>query len=285
MPGGLFSLAKLFGVTLRESANDGSDFTNPDADYRRLFLGEDGLLHLRDSAGVVTTPHAGSGAVNGSGLTMATARLLGRSTASTGAIEEITVGSGLSLAAGALTATGGGGGSLDDLSDVEVGTSFPGGPATNDLCWRTDRGLLYYYDGTRWLTVQKLHQTMAFIAETAEALPFTTTHSPFRLVHPTGGEFDIWMVDFIWMSRVATTNDGTKFWVATLSKFDTAASMTTIVAPDTSADTAGQFVKHRTTIGALLGTSPTGLDLTMTKTSTPGNLTMLNAMLSYRLVG
>jgi hypothetical protein len=55
MAGGQFSLAKLFGVTLRESANDGSDFTNPDADYRRLFLGEDGLLHLRDSAGTVTT--------------------------------------------------------------------------------------------------------------------------------------------------------------------------------------------------------------------------------------
>jgi hypothetical protein len=47
-----------------------------------------------------------SGAVTSSGLTMATARLLGRTTASSGAIEEITVGSGLSLAAGSLTATG-----------------------------------------------------------------------------------------------------------------------------------------------------------------------------------
>jgi hypothetical protein len=51
---GKFSEANLFGMTIRESANDGSDFTNPDADYRRLFLGEDGLLHLRDSAGTVT---------------------------------------------------------------------------------------------------------------------------------------------------------------------------------------------------------------------------------------
>lgn len=52
---GLFSLANLFGITLRESANDGSDFTNPDADYRRVFLGEDGALHAKDSAGTVTT--------------------------------------------------------------------------------------------------------------------------------------------------------------------------------------------------------------------------------------
>lgn len=41
------------------------------------------------------------------GITMNTARLLGRTTASAGAAEEITVGSGLSLSAGALTATGG----------------------------------------------------------------------------------------------------------------------------------------------------------------------------------
>ena len=54
MAGGKFSEANLFGITLRESANDGSDFTNPDADYRRVFLGEDGELHKRDSAGAVT---------------------------------------------------------------------------------------------------------------------------------------------------------------------------------------------------------------------------------------
>lgn len=61
MAGGKFSLANLFGMTIRESANDGSDFTNPDADYRRLFLGEDGLLHVKDSAGTVTNPFSGSG--------------------------------------------------------------------------------------------------------------------------------------------------------------------------------------------------------------------------------
>jgi hypothetical protein len=42
---------------------------------------------------------------------MATARLLGRTTAGTGAAEEITVGAGLNMAAGVLAATGGGGSS------------------------------------------------------------------------------------------------------------------------------------------------------------------------------
>lgn len=43
-----------------------------------------------------------TGSVTGSGLTMNTARLLGRTTASGGAIEEITVGAGFTLAAGSL---------------------------------------------------------------------------------------------------------------------------------------------------------------------------------------
>ena len=49
-----FSEVPAAGITIRESANDGSDFTNPIADYRRLFLGEDGALHLKSSAGTVT---------------------------------------------------------------------------------------------------------------------------------------------------------------------------------------------------------------------------------------
>lgn len=54
-----FSDVLAAGVTIRESANDGSDFSNPTADYRRLFLGEDGLLHVKDSAGTVTSPYTG----------------------------------------------------------------------------------------------------------------------------------------------------------------------------------------------------------------------------------
>lgn len=46
----------IYGVHIRESATDGSDFTNAAADYRVLFLGEDGLLHVKDSAGTVTSP-------------------------------------------------------------------------------------------------------------------------------------------------------------------------------------------------------------------------------------
>jgi hypothetical protein len=48
---------------------------------------------------------ASSGSITASGLTQSTARILGRTTASTGAIEEIQIGSGLSLSAGELSST------------------------------------------------------------------------------------------------------------------------------------------------------------------------------------
>lgn len=67
-----------------------------------------------DYTAAQVTNAVAQGAVTGSGLTMATARLLGRTTASTGAIEQITVGSGLSLTAGSLTATGLGAVTTDD---------------------------------------------------------------------------------------------------------------------------------------------------------------------------
>jgi hypothetical protein len=51
---------------------------------------------------------AASGSITTSGLTQATARILGRTSSSTGAIEEIQIGSGLSLSAGELSATGSG---------------------------------------------------------------------------------------------------------------------------------------------------------------------------------
>lgn len=50
-------------LTLREVATDGSDNANAPDDCRRLFLGEDGKLHVKDSAGTVTDPYAAGGSV------------------------------------------------------------------------------------------------------------------------------------------------------------------------------------------------------------------------------
>jgi len=73
-------------ITLRSTK--GSALTHTEVD--------DNFSNLKTTADAAAV----SGAVTSSGLTMATSKLLGRSSASTGAIQEITVGSGLSLSAG-----------------------------------------------------------------------------------------------------------------------------------------------------------------------------------------
>lgn len=71
---------------------------------------------------------ATSGAATGSGLTMATAKLLGRTTASSGAIEEIAV-SGLTLAGGTLSVTSG----LPRAYLAGCGMANNGTDAVNDI--------------------------------------------------------------------------------------------------------------------------------------------------------
>jgi hypothetical protein len=70
-----------------------------------------GILKSTTTTGALTIAVAATDYVapsayaSANGLTMATARLLGRTTSATGAAEEITVGTGLSLVTGTLTAT------------------------------------------------------------------------------------------------------------------------------------------------------------------------------------
>lgn len=68
------------------------------AAFGRGLLAETSAANARTTLGA-----AASGATTSSGLTMATARVLGRTTAATGAIEELTVTSPVALAAGTIT--------------------------------------------------------------------------------------------------------------------------------------------------------------------------------------
>ena len=74
---------------------------------------------------------AASGLATASGLTTNTARILGRTTAAAGAVEEISIGSGLSMSAGVLSATGGSGTVTSVGMTVPSGMSVSGSPVTS----------------------------------------------------------------------------------------------------------------------------------------------------------
>lgn len=83
------------------SASSGTDYA-PATSGSAILKGNGSGGFSNASSG---TDYVAPGAATSSGLTMATARLLGRTTASTGALEEISIGSGLSLSGGSLSST------------------------------------------------------------------------------------------------------------------------------------------------------------------------------------
>jgi hypothetical protein len=121
------------GADVTDAGNVGTAISGADAittlaDADKLPVTASGVLKTLAYSALKTlldALYAIKGAITGSGLTMSTARLLGRSTASSGAIEEITLGSGLTLTAGTLSATGGGGGSGDVVGPASSVDSRP----------------------------------------------------------------------------------------------------------------------------------------------------------------
>jgi hypothetical protein len=107
---------------------------------------------------------AAAGAIGSSGLTMATARMLGRSTASAGAAEEITVGSGLSLSGGTLSATGGGGGAFTGYAVGNWIAPFEGGVSTTGSALTANTIALYPFIVRRNVTVDNLGARVATVA-------------------------------------------------------------------------------------------------------------------------
>jgi hypothetical protein len=86
-----------------------------------------GLVTAGADATAADVGAAATGAITTSGLTMGTGKLLGRGTAATGAVEEITLGTNLSLTGTTLNAAGGG--SLSSTTPEMDGTATVGSEA------------------------------------------------------------------------------------------------------------------------------------------------------------
>jgi hypothetical protein len=112
----IFTTGTLVGPQTIRRENFGGNFTtlatiSEGQSYRIISIGtasgswqiDPVFTHTHVLADV--TGAAASGSITSSGLTQTTARILGRTSASTGAVEEIQIGSGLSLSAGELSST------------------------------------------------------------------------------------------------------------------------------------------------------------------------------------
>lgn len=184
--------------------------------------------------------------------------------------------------AGTETLVSGGAGS----GGISSGTSFPGGAASNDLFYRTDRDLLYFYDGTRWVTVSTYRAELSGAGDVAQGQTNTTACYARSSVHHT--TYDLYLMSLYATTYVATTNNGTNYWTVSLGNPSAAQADFTnvLVTFNTSAHTANNWTTTETAINAAMGTSRKVLSLGTSsgKTGTPGGL-YLTGFVEYRLIG
>jgi hypothetical protein len=189
------------------------------------------------------------------------------------AAGDLAVGTGSNTAS--RLALGAAGGALSRVNGAVAwnsGTAFPTA-ATGDRYWRTDLGLEFYYDGTRWLTVE------LFRSETTTGLiAASTSLARFALFNPT---YDMWLVETRVSYYVNGTNNGTSYW-----KFHVLNDGGTDILNTTSNSSTGSGSTW-TQVTQAQGNAITAvkeLEFYFEKISAPGNV-QGGMMLTYRLIG
>lgn len=153
-----------------------------------------------------------------------------------------------------------------------AGTSFPASPATNDRYLRTDLGLEFYYDGTRWLSMQ-----LFLFQATGENISASAATR-----HPIKG--DVYVVEITSTTYVSGTNNGSNYWTIYAQKSTYANSDTAIGNNSTSGDAGSVFVVHTAAIGAVVDLATYyGVIVSAIKNNAPGNL-YYGATVSYRRI-
>ena len=109
----------------------------------------------------------------------------------------------------------------------------------------------FYWDGTRWVSSQRVFIPISTPSSTH--FDFSATATAFgRWV--AGDEFDLWLVEWVCLSQVLTTNDATNNWTGDLRKIDNdTGTSSSIVSFTTAADAHTTAYSKRIAIGAVLG--------------------------------
>lgn len=171
-----------------------------------------------------------------------------------------------------------------------AGTGFPGSPTADDLFYRTDLNLLFFYDGTRWVTTMLYHEHTSFhnTAVGTEYPGITSSISQASMPTPRlGSGSDIWLVGATMTFLVSggTALSGSHKWVTLLTKSPTDNSDVTILTFTVDSGSSGVWRQDAQAIGALLnnGTVHYSYKLKSTKTGTPGTY-FAYVDITYRVV-
>ncbi len=159
---------------------------------------------------------------------------------------------------------------------IASGTSFPGSPTTDEMFFRTDRGLLYYYDGTRWLTVS-VYAAAAFTA-------YITAGGTIAAASPPVGT-NVYLVEVDLSFYVSGLNDGSDYWTFTVNKYDSTYSGSSLGTYATSGDAGSTLVGATISVGQVIVQSAyLAFGVELSATGSAGSIRTNTTML-YRLIG
>jgi hypothetical protein len=169
-----------------------------------------------------------------------------------------------------------------------AGTSFPASKATGDRYWRTDLGLEFYWDGTRWVTTHLYREGPNVVIGGSNVGAGYATATGLMNAFWSGWspDYDIWIVALYLTYYNVGTNNGSNYWTYQLTKYDSAFSATSIVTANTSADAGGTLYGKKIAVGAAVANATypiLGFDLSV-KTLSPGGI-RTTVELAYRLIG
>lgn len=158
---------------------------------------------------------------------------------------------------------------------IPFATSHPAGVPTGYTQYRTDLGLVEYYDGTRWLTTHEYVQDMPIYGR--HGFPYgggatTLMLSPLRTdrqIYYTRGKTYI---------DVVAPNTGAAFW-----SFTASIGATAVWSYDTSGDAPGVNINKEDATAAITAGPPTYARLDVSKTGAPGTVVVAFSFW-YRLV-
>ena len=162
---------------------------------------------------------------------------------------------------------------------IDSGTAFPGTPAAGDLFFHTTYGMLFFYDGTRWLTTT-LYTDALPVGEST----FAATAVTNGIATPLGGSMAMWLetADLSFIITPGTALSASHKWVCVLQDVPTGATHATFTIDSGALGTWRRM--STVTVGAALATTETALVVVSTKTGTPGTLRPM-PRISYRLIG
>jgi hypothetical protein len=162
---------------------------------------------------------------------------------------------------------------------IPSGNAFPGSPSDNDLFRRTDRDILYYYDGSRWLS---MNQFVLQVTNVEIAFPLTGNNTGGRASNPWASEYDIYIEDAFFNYVLS----GTGNWTLSIQKVNATPTGTQIITSG-AFSSAGTFQIKVNGANVVVPTSDSIIYYVLVATENSGtaSITWATSAFTYRLIG